>query len=394
VRLILRHESAAGVTLLVGVAAALLWSGVAPTSFQSFVTFRLSLPATLHLHSIREVVTQGILTFFFFSVGLELSREMRVGQLRTLSQRVVPFLAAAGGMAGCAIAAVIIGRFAHLPTLRSAWGVPMATDIAFTLGALSLVPRVHRSLRLFLLALAIADDLLSVIVLAISGHHTVALWWCIVAVLFSAAIIGSVGRSMPHWMWWVILLGLWWVYAQAGIEPCLAGVAVGVAVRFGPSDPGPALEKRTLLMATWFVLPSFALVACGVTWHHLPAWGPRWTWAVGLLLARLLGKMVGILSSVWLLARFGWRLPDVITPTRLAAASLLCAIGVTVPLIFAGDVFGFGSVNYQMTAVTLMVASVLAAGVGIPITARLWRDYPRNEQGHLYEDTTDNTARD
>jgi NhaA family Na+:H+ antiporter len=362
---------------------ALLVSALWPAGYHSFVDWHLGLPRSLGVNTVHGLVVNGLLTLFFFPVGLELSDELRVGHLRTAAQRLIPFAAAFGGMVGCAGIAVAVGSVHGFGTLTHAWGVPMATDIAFTLGALSLVRHVPSSLRLFVLALAIADDLLSVVVLACTGHEPIHWPWLGGASVLAALLYSRLSNRMTWPVWWLCLPPMWFALARAGVEPCLAGVVVGTAVPFGARSAGPTLMRQATPFSTWLALPLFAFVAAGVTWSAIPTSLGAWRWGLGLLIARIAGKVLGITGAVAVLRACGRRLPDELSLGVIASTALLCAIGLTVPLVFATTVFGYGSATYQMANVVLITASLVAAALGIPLTSRALREYPRTTKESL-----------
>jgi NhaA family Na+:H+ antiporter len=367
----LRAEAAGGISLSLGMMVALLWSGMAPDHYHDFWhhQFGASSLSTWHVGNPHEVVANAVLTIFFFGVGLELARELRQGHLTDKKNAIMPALAALGGMITTALFAVILGATSHTPALTKGWGIPMATDIAFALGALALVGRrIPRELRIFLLTLAIVDDVLSVIALALSDPSKIQPLYL---ALLPATVFLLSFKSRQRMVLTMLtrVVATWLVLAAANVEPCLAGAIVGLVAPFGSNpDASERLEHRVVLLATWIALPLFALTACGIDWRAI-SWSPAtWTFIGLMAVARLVGKIVGIVGVVTLASRlgFGTRPGNVKQLTSLAS---LCAVGFTVPLLFAEQAYGATNPTYFQTTAALLAVSVLAAVIGC---AGLW----------------------
>jgi NhaA family Na+:H+ antiporter len=255
----------------------------------------------------------------------------------------------------------------------------MATDVAFTLAVLSLLgSRVPTRLRIFLLALAIADDVGSVVVLAVVGRlhvggSTISAAACAAGALVAVLLtVVSRRRAAGAWAFIVLGLALWWLLAHLGVEPTLAGVAVGALVPTGerPELPGLQLERVMAPLSSFVVLPLFALVAAGVDLGTRP-WRGNLGLVSVLLVARTLGKAGGILLACLIAVRLGFgRLPRSITWGQLSGSALLCGIGFTVPLLFAEHAFAGHPSELAATKVALLLASVLCAVAGLLVLQR------------------------
>ena len=367
----MRAEAAGGISLSVGMIAALLWSGLAPDQYHNFWhhAFSAARFETWHVGTPHEVVANGLLTLFFFGVGLELARELRHGHLANKRNAVMPAVAAFGGMVATALLAIVLGALTNTPPLAKGWGVPMATDIAFALGALALVARrIPRELRIFLLTLAIVDDVLSVIALAASDPSKVRpLYLALLPV--TIFLLSFKTRQRVVLTMTVRLLATWLVLAAANVEPCLAGAIVGLVAPFASQpDVMERLEERVVLAATWFALPLFALAACGVDWRVVTWNDATWRFVGLLAIARLVGKVLGIVGVVILASRLGFgERPGSLF--QLTSLSCLCAVGFTVPLLFATQAYGSTNPVYFQTTVALLSVSVFAAVIGC---AGLW----------------------
>ncbi|MEI6736200.1 MAG: Na+/H+ antiporter NhaA, partial [Actinomycetes bacterium] len=226
---VLHAETAGGATLLAGLLSALTWANVDPDSYQRLLGW--SLPAFLHhweIGTLYSLVVNGLMTLFFFAIGIELSHEIRIGQLRDTRKAIAPIVSALGGMLGTALVISVFGWLFHNTPARSSWGVPMATDVAFALGVLALAgPRIPRELRVFLLTLAVADDIFSVIALALTGPHAPDVAWTLIAVAAGLAV-AKFARFIPTALWVVALILEWLLFTKAGVEPSLAGVVIGL----------------------------------------------------------------------------------------------------------------------------------------------------------------------
>lgn len=375
----LDHDYAAASTIGAGALVGLAWSGFAGASYQRAMSAWPTSLAGLGVTSWRSFVGTGLMTIFFYAVGLEVARERHHGSLRDLRHSLAPVLGALGGMAGPALIVVGAGLLTSTPQLVHGWGVPMATDIAFTLAVLSVVgSRVPGSLRTFLLTLAITDDVASIVVLAATGATIINLADLGVGVLLvaAAAVVSRWHRS-TLWRLFVVALA-WWALARSGVEPPLAGVIAGIIVPF-EARHSVHLERKVTRFSVAVVLPLFAVAYCGIAWSHLTSTTPLTIIAV-VVLARLFGKALGINAGVALARRAGARVADGISGRVLTGAAILCAIGVTVPLLFAGRLFSPQSVIYGAFDVGLMVASLLAAVTGVLLLRSATRHHLEGEQ--------------
>lgn len=396
----LRGERAGGVLLLLGTVAALLWANLAPGSY---VTVRDTVvgPAALHLDlTVGQWATDGLLAVFFFVVGLELKRELVVGELHEVRTAVVPAVAAVGGMlvpAGLYLAVNLTAA----DGAPQGWAVPTATDIAFAVAVLALVGRgLPPALRAFLLTLAVVDDLLAIVVIAAFYSDHVTFAWLVA----SAAAVGAFwlvlrsGRTSP-WLLVPLAVAAWATMHASGVHATIAGVLLAFAVPASPAATQRALrlpelpeqslaerfEHRWRPISAGVAVPVFAVFAAGVPLSVAAlaeaAADPA---AQGVAVGLVLGKPLGIVAATWLVARFtkaslapglGWG--DVL------GVGLLGGIGFTVSLLVGELAFGEGT-THEHVVMAVLVASAVSALLGAgQLLARGRRGTPATEPGDL-----------
>lgn len=376
----LRHETAGGLVLMATAALALV---VAQTPLAE-AYFEV-----LHLHvgglSVLHWINDGLMALFFVLVGLEIKREVLDGQLSTWRRRALPGLAALGGMAIPALIYVALnGRDAA--GLRG-WAIPTATDIAFALGVLALLgSRVPVSLKVFLTALAILDDLGAVVIIALfySGDLATSMLLGAAAVLALLALLNRFGVTA---LWPYLLLGvaLWGFTLRSGIHATLAGVALATTIplraRPGrPDDPTSPLHRLEHGLHPWIafcVLPIFAFANSGVPLGGLRLSTFAQPVTLGILLGLFLGKQLGVFGACWLAIRAGWAEPPLYAGWRhLYGVAVLCGIGFTMSLFIGG--LAFGDSGDMATATKLGVfAGSLASAVAGSVVLRLSRPEPK-----------------
>jgi Na+:H+ antiporter, NhaA family len=370
------HDYGAAVTMGIGLVVALTWSLLSWSTYSRAIdaTWTWSPLHTLGVDSLHLLVVNALMTIFFFAIGLELSREVASGTFARTSHFLAPVLAALGGMVATAGLTLLAGAITRSSPLSRGWGVPMATDIAFTLGALALAGRgLPSRLRIFLLTLAVADDVFSVIVLAITGSSHPR-WWGLASAAALVAVVVVVSRRRHDTTWrLIVLVALWLTFVAARVEPPLAGVLAALVVPSKP-DSTLALENRARRWSTVAALPLFALVSCGLHWSRLSGRSSM-VIVMAMVVVRLVGKVAGVTGGAYLARRLGAGVHPSLTGPVLAASSLLCAIGFTVPLLFAGALFSGAGAVYQSFVLGLLLASLLAGAIGVTALRRLARTH-------------------
>jgi NhaA family Na+:H+ antiporter len=380
---ILRQETVGGALLVAAAVVALIWANSpASESYFALRDFRFGY-APWHLElSVGAWAADGLLAVFFFLVGLELKREFVAGDLRQLSKSIVPVAAAVGGVVVPALIFALV-NLASPETLRG-WAIPTATDIAFAVAVLAIIgSHLPSALRIFLLTLAVVDDLLAISIIALfytSELQPVPLLLALLPLglytflaqkyrtFFGARLAAA----------WLILLPLgvatWALVHASGIHATVAGVLLGFAVPVlrsrtaGGPEAGPGLaevfEHRFRPISAGFAVPVFAFFSAGVAvggWEGLgSALGQPL--AVGIILALVLGKPVGILGTTWLLTKAtSARLDSSFKWIDIFGVAILAGIGFTVSLLVSELSFGQGSVYDDHAKVGILAASLLAA---------------------------------
>jgi NhaA family Na+:H+ antiporter len=353
-----RSESFPGVLLFLCALAALAWANSPwDRAYRVFREYRPGgMPGVLPLELI---VNDALMAVFFLLVGLEIKREMLAGELSSWKRSALPIAGALGGML---VPAGIFLAWNHgLPT-ASGWGIPMATDIAFALGALALLgKRVPVGLKIFLVALAIIDDIGAILVIAFfyaDGIHVPMLFLAL-GVFAALALANRSGVRHPA----PYLLGgllLWFAVFHSGIHATIAGVLLAICV---PRSLAARLEPRLHPYVSFGILPLFALVNAGVALSPAVRHTLAEPLGLGILLGLCAGKPVGITLFSWLAVRSGIAsLPGNVTWAQLAGAGLLGGIGFTMSLFIAG--LGLPARELLDGAKLAVLAASVISGVG------------------------------
>jgi len=372
-----------------------------------------------HPFTTLEFVNDALMVIFFFSVGLEIKREVLVGELSSFRQAILPIIAACGGMIVPVLVFFSIGKFQGFsPDQMKGMAIPIATDIAFSLGVLSLLgKRVPLSLKIFLLALATVDDIGGIAVIAIFySHFTTAsfIYLTISALLFGILMIGNHLRINSKLFYTIIGIGIWYLFLQAGIHPTIAGVLVAFTIPARPhlnvklftqglqhdldtiretipdkgeenvvlsnkqikylsriesaSDmvisPLQDFENNLNISVTYLIMPLFAFANAGVIFEatnlNIFTGIP-----FGIMMGLVFGKLVGIFSFTWLSVklRIG-KLSNGMTWKNIFGLSLLGGIGFTVALFLAGLSYPLGSNMLNDAKLGVIAGSVISGVLG------------------------------
>lgn len=339
----LATETAGGALLLAAAVAAIVWAN-APfgDTYFDFWAARLNidLGAVAIDESLLSWVNDALMAVFFFVVGLEIKRELTRGELAEPRKAALPAIAAVGGML---VPATIFLAINLGGDGERGWGIPMATDIAFAVGVLSLAgARVPLSLKVFLLALAIVDDLGAIAVIALFYTDDLALWWLVGAVaLFATTYMLARLGVRNIFMFLAIGIVAWLAVYESGIHATVAGVMMGLLIPSGDSGEGPSvLTRLEHILHPWtsfVIVPIFALANAGIVLDggvvRDAAASPV---SLGVALGLMLGKPIGIVLFAFAAVKLGVAsLPDGVSWPQVAAVGMIAGIGFTVSLFIA-----------------------------------------------------------
>jgi NhaA family Na+:H+ antiporter len=415
-----KQASAGGIVLLACAVVALLWANSPLGEYY----FRLwSTPVEVRFGNLIDIdkplllwINDGLMAVFFFLVGMEIKRELLVGELRSPRKAMLPMAAAVGGMV---VPALIYASLNWgTPEIRG-WGIPMATDIAFALGALALLgTRAPLALKVFLTALAIVDDLGAVLVIALFYTENLKVNALLYSLLFWGAMIAMNRLGVRSGLaYFLVSVGMWYFMLKSGVHATVAGVlgafAIPVRSRIDPElfivrvreylnqfdqpitertiilspeqqsaveaierealrvqSPLQRLEHRLHYFVAFFVMPIFALANAGVALGG--EGGLNWTSRViwGVALGLLIGKPLGIALFSWLAVRLGLaQLPQGINFVHIVGVGFLGGIGFTMALFIAGLAFRGDELNYAKLGI--LAGSALAGAIGF-MMLRIW----------------------
>lgn len=357
-------EAAGGVVMIAAAALALLLANSpASASYQHFT----ALPVGGGL-TVSAFTKDVLMAIFFFAVGMELKAEMREGALSQPGQKILPLVAAIGGIVLPALLYLLVTH-AH-PEFRAGWAIPTATDIAFALCVLRLAgPAMPQPAKIFLLAIAIYDDLAAILIVALFYAGTLAMLWLLASLVLCAALlllnIRGVSRITPY-----LLLGalLWFSVHEAGIHPTVAGVITGVAIpmrtRADRALLAPVLHRLHPYVA-FAILPLFAFTSAGVDVRGLTlgdAFGPL---PLGIALALVVGKQLGIFGATFASVRLGLApLPAGVNWRMVYGVAIIAGIGFTMSLFIGALAFGTPEMRDAVT-LGVLAGSLISSGLGL-----------------------------
>ncbi|MBI0535478.1 Na+/H+ antiporter NhaA [Roseomonas sp. KE2513] len=378
-RRFLEAESSGGLVLMGAAALALV---IANTPLNG------AYEAVLHAHlgplPLLEWINDGLMAFFFLFVGMEIKREAIDGQLATWPRRALPGLAAAGGMLVPAIVFLLLNPAAT----SHGWAIPTATDIAFALGVLSLLgKRVPASLRVFLAALAIIDDLGAVAIIAVfyTGGLSVPDLAAAAAVI---AVLAAMNRFGVLKLWPYLALGavLWVLMLRSGVHATLAGVFLALTIPLrhrvaAPDDealsPLHRLEHALATPVSFIIVPLFGLANAGVPFLNLPAEALAAPVTLGVGLGLLIGKAVGVFAAAILAIRLGLAdMPAYASRTQLFGTALLCGIGFTMSLFVTLLAFPGNELLQAEAKIGILGGSFLSGLLGYALLRVARGDFP------------------
>lgn len=382
---ILRTETVGGLVLIVAAAVAIIWANTPwGDSYFALRDLHLAVPIPgLDLDlSLGHWASDGLLAVFFFLVGLELKKEFVIGDLRDFSRAIVPVTAAFGGVLVPALIYFALNVGEGGTTLHG-WAIPTATDIAFAVAVLAVIgSSLPSPLRIFLLTLAVVDDLIAIVIIAFvytDDLDFLFLGLSLVPLLLFFVIANRFQKyfATRRWTAWAILLPLgiitWAFVHESGIHATIAGVLLGfsVPVRRRDERDGTGLaerfEHRFRPLSSGICVPIFAFFSAGVALGGAEGIAKALTDPVvwGIIAGLVLGKPIGILGSTFLLTKTRHaNLDPAVRWADLLGVTLLAGIGFTVSLLVSELSFGLESPHYEHAKVAILTGSLLAAALG------------------------------
>ncbi len=379
---IFHSEATSGILLVMMTILSLI---VVNTSLQGFHTSLLHLNLGIRVgeyafdKSIHHWINDGLMAIFFLHVGLEVKRESIDGSLSSIRAIALPAFAAIGGMA---VPALIYLYFnIHDPVFVRGWAIPTATDIAFALGILSLLgSRVPLSLKIFLMALAIIDDLGAIVVIALFYTVDLSVASLVVAGISLGVLIIFNRLNIRHIsLYFAVGMVLWVSVLESGVHATLAGVALAFTIpyRFASHktterrSPLIALEHSLHPWVIYFILPLFAFVNAGVDLRSISIDSMLHSVPLGIFFGLLIGKQLGVFGFSWIAIRLGLsEMPQGATWGMLYGVSLLTGIGFTMSLFIDSLAFVDDTLFDHMDRVAILSATVLSATVGYLVLRR------------------------
>lgn len=382
VRALFVGDASAGVLLILVAAAAMLAANSAfADEYDALINGKFAWYPHPKLSSIHYVVNDGLMAVFFFVVGLEVKREMIQGQLADAAARRMPMVAAAAGMAVPAIVYMAVsggGEFTR------GWAIPAATDIAFAMGVLGLLgSRVPASLRLFLLTVAIVDDIGAVLVIAFFYTEieslTSFLMWMSAAAAVLAVMIGLNHKNVSvFWPYILLAIVLWFCVLNTGIHATIAGVLAALTIPLHRKDGNSMLEKLEHGLAPWsayLVVPVFGFANAGVSLAGIGLANLADPLPLAVAAGLVIGKQLGIFTTVFIADKTGFApRPKNASWAEIWGISILCGIGFTMSL-FIGLLAFSDQAMIDQAKIGILTGSAISAVLGF-IVLRLTTNHP------------------
>lgn len=415
----IRREVASGILLLIATAAALIWAN---TSFDSYHDFWFS-DLSLHVHTwhlemhLEEFVNDALMALFFFVVGLEIKRELVTGRLNSPRVAALPGIAALGGMA---VPALLFVAFNLGGDGIDGWGIPMATDIAFALGVVALLgSRVSAQVKLFLLTLAIVDDIGAIAVIAIFYTDDLSFAW--LALAAGGLVATRVLRVARVWsiLIYVVVGGfVWYATFRSGVHATIAGVVLGlmtparpllsrseaddIADDIPPDPTADEIRHQAFLVqesvsvaerledflhpfTSYLIIPIFALANAGIALSGDSISNAATSnVTLGIIVGLVVGKPVGVVLFTWFATRLGFELPRGMTWGQFVGLGLAAGIGFTVSIFITGLAYTDDAITDE-AKIGILAASALAAVLALIVLKAAARDEPIDEETEIEE---------
>ena len=365
IREFFKLESAGGILLVIAAAIAMV---VANTGFGDAYN------AVLHSYvfgmSVSHWINDGLMAIFFLLIGLEVKRELLEGNLKSKETAIFPAIAAVGGMLAPAL---IYAMFNYGdPQAIQGWAIPAATDIAFALGIMALLgKRVPIALKVFLLALAIIDDLGVVVIIALFYSGDLSTMALTIGFIMTGILMMMNARNVTKLSWYVVVGFILWVAVlKSGVHATLAGVVIGFSIplRGKPGEHSPLRHLEHVLhpYVAYAILPIFAFANAGISLQGVSLSGLTSMLPLGIALGLFIGKPLGIFTFSWLAVKTGLaHLPEGVGFRHIFAVSVLCGIGFTMSIFISSLAFTGVSTEFDTYArLGILLGSTTSALVG------------------------------
>ena len=383
VRALFVSDASAGVLLiLVAAAAMLVANSPLAGAYEELFYGKLSWTPIPKLDDLHLWINDGLMAIFFFVVGLEVKRELICGQLSSPEQRRLPIMAAAAGMAVPAL--VYVGLIGGNAELLRGWAIPAATDIAFAMGVLGLLgSRVPASLRLFLLTVAIVDDIGAVLVIAAFYTANIKVMWLAISVAVFGVMV-AMNKFGVSRMWPFILVGLvlWVAVLFSGVHATIAGVVAALTIPMRDTTGHSMLEKMEHGLAPWsayLVVPIFGFANAGV---NLSGMGVNEILAplpIAIAAGLVVGKQLGIFGIIFVAVKLKIaKAPEGANWVEIWGITVLCGIGFTMSLFISGLAFDGNRLFVDEAKIGILGGSIISAILGYTIL-RLTTTHPEEE---------------
>jgi len=365
------HDSRSiGISLLVATLLSLVLSNIPVVSEAYTRFFQLSIDGTqahafewgfLHLpNSIMVVINDLLMAAFFFLAGMEIKRELVTGELASFKQSILPVAAAIGGMI---VPAIIYTQFSRGTAFTSGWAIPMATDIAFTLGIASLLGnRVPVALKVFITALAIIDDLGAIVVIALFYGSQLKVFYLLLSGLIMLVLLSLQKNKVKlGWYTWVLGIALWYTMFNSGIHATVAGVLFAFTI---PVSKLPELEIKFHTPVYFIIMPLFALANTAIVLPESGIGALNNAFSAGIMAGLFIGKPLGIcLASYWMIKRKWAQLPNQTNWHQMIGAGILAGIGFTMSIFISMLAFS-ETATQDIAKLAVLVSSVFSMIVG------------------------------
>ncbi|MXO49814.1 Na+/H+ antiporter NhaA [Erythrobacter gaetbuli] len=392
VRALFVSDASAGILLiLVALAAMIAANSPLATEYHHLFHGELFSAEAFKLNTLHLWINDGLMAIFFFVVGLEVKREWIEGQLSDNDQRKMPVLAAAAGMILPALVYLFFVNAEGAQDLTRGWAIPAATDIAFAMGVLGLLGnRVPASLRLFLLTVAIVDDIGAVLVIALFYTANLKFAWLVAAVVVTGIMMAmNRARVSAYTPFILMALLLWFLVLNSGVHATIAGVVAALTIPMVGKDDDTMLEHLEHNLAPWsayLIVPVFGFANAGVELGALGLAGILAPLPLAIAAGLFVGKQVGIFSAIWIADKVGFApRPEGANWAEIWGVSILCGIGFTMSLFISSLAFAGNSLLIEEAKIGILMGSLISAVVGYTIL-RMTTDHPDDQRSPYLEE--------